>query len=121
MNNNIEYEEVHCAGLPFATYVGIKSCKPQLKLMTNKVGLITTYGTRGTALSSLTAFLRQKLASGINVANATATHLKITSSTGTIKARQVAGSKAMCEVTIDLHQSAEDTAPYAYTASVAIA
>lgn len=121
LNNNIEYEEVQCAGLPFATYVGIKSCKPQLRIVTNKVGLLTTYGTRGTALSGLTAFLTKKLASGINVANATAEHLKITASTGTIKARSASGSKAMAEVTIDLTQSAEDTAPYAYTASVAIA
>jgi hypothetical protein len=120
LNNNIEYEEVQCAGLPFCTYVGIKSTKPQLKITTNKVGVITTYGTRGTALSSVTAFLRKKLASGINVANATAEHLKFVGTAGTIKARSVAGSKAMAELTIDFAQSAEDTAPYAYTASVAI-
>jgi len=120
LNNNIEYEEVQCAGHPFASYVGIKSCKPQWKGTTNKLGVLATYGSRGTALSGFSAFLRKKLKSGINVANATAEHLKFAATTGTIKARSAAGSKAMAELTVDFMQPSEDTAPYIYTASEAI-
>lgn len=121
-NNNIEYEEVTSDGDGFLTYCGIKRTRPTLSIMTRDLANISTFGTRGTALSALSVFLRRKLLSAINVADATATHLSLTADTGTIKARESqSGDKTLAHLTVDLRSSAQNVSPFTYNAAVAIA
>lgn len=109
---NVEYDQESSHGDGFLTYCGIRSIRPVITLRTRKSDYLATFGTRGTAFSSLTWYFKSKLAGGINEADASAFHIKITSAAaGVIKARGISGGKADCLLTIDLAQSAEDTAP----------
>lgn len=118
--NNIEYEEVHSDGDGFLSYLAVKKMSPVCRIMTNNIAYMNTYGSRGTALSDFTSFLRKKAASGINVADATAEHIKLVATTGTIKAREITGSRAMCQLEVAMTSAAQSTGPFAITASVAI-
>lgn len=118
--NNIEYEEVHSDGDGFLSYLAIKKMSPVCRIMTNNIEYMNTYGSRGTALTNFTCFLRKKAASGINVADATAEHIKLVATTGTIKAREVNGSRAMCQLEVAMTSASQGTGPFAITASVAI-
>lgn len=122
LENQIQERIVHSDGDPFPTYAGIDRYMPKLTLRSNNLAYMNTYGTRGTALSALLLYCRKKLASGINVADATEEHIKFTASTGTIKARQamVDGIK-MAEITVDLRMSAVDTPAYTVDTTAAIA
>ncbi len=102
LENNIEYEKEASDGEPFHSYKAIKEYRPVLTARTRDARVLATYGTRGTALTSMYAFLRMKLASGINIPDATATNLQISSVGGTIKARQIQGADAVAEITVDL-------------------
>jgi hypothetical protein len=117
---NLEYEEHQSHGDEFPTYIGIYRYRPVYTIRARASDYFATYGSRGTTLSSCIMYLRQKLASGINVADATPQHLKLTSSTGTIKARNISGPKGLVELTVEPYQSAPDTAPVVITANVAI-
>lgn len=121
LENNIEERIVHSDGDPFPTYVGVDTYSPKLTLRSNNLAYMSTWGTRGTALSALSLFLRKKLASGINVADATEQHIKFTASAGTIKSRQamVEGIK-MAEITVDLAMSATDTPAHTVDTTAAI-
>lgn len=120
-NNNIEYEEVASDGDPFLSYCGIKRFRPTISINSLDLSLISTFGTRGTALSALSVFLRKRLASGINVADATAQHIGLTATVGTVKARQVnSGGRTVANVTIDLAASAQNTSPFTLNSATAI-
>lgn len=120
-NNNIEYEEVASDGDGFLSYCGIKKFRPTVSIMTRDLALLSTFGTRGTALSALSCFLRKKLQSGINVADATAEHIKLAATVGTIKAREAqAGDTTRAHLTIDLMASAQNVSPFTPTTAIAI-
>lgn len=121
LDNQLQDRIVHSDGDPFPTYAGIDRYMPKLTIQCNNLAYLNTYGTRGTALSALSLFARKKLASGINVADATAEHIKFAATTGTIKARQatVDGIKK-AEVTVDLRMSAVDTPAYTIDTASAI-
>lgn len=120
-NNNVEYEEVTDSGDAFLTYVGVKRTRPTISIMTRDLRTISTFGTRGTALSALSVFLRKKLASGINVPDATAQHLSLIAAAGTIKARESqSGDKTNAHLTIDLSAASPSTSPYTYNGATAI-
>lgn len=121
LENNIEYEEVASEGDGFVTYVAIKRYRPVLTFRTRNAAVLSTYGTKGTALSALKFFLRKKLLSGINVSDATAENIGFTGTVGTIKARKISSPEAVAEVTVDLRQSAEGTACYAIDTTEAVA
>jgi hypothetical protein len=95
----------------FLTYIGIRRYRPVITIRTRKTSYFATYGTRGLPLSSLTCYLRNKLASGINVADATPQHIKITCGTGSIKPREVRGDKSLLDLTIEPYQAAQNSAP----------
>lgn len=120
LDNNIVWDEESSHGDGFYTYCGIHRYAPRLTLRTRKTDYLATYGTRGTALSALTFYLREKLDSGIHVADGTSAHIKITATTGTIKARQVAGEKGVVELTVDLTQPDQNQAAYVIAVNQAI-
>jgi len=120
LENNLVYDEESSHGEGFLSYVGIKTITPRLTVRSRKTDYMALFGNKGTPLSSLEFYLRSKLASGINEADAAAFHIKITATVGTIKARQVMGDKAHCELTIDLQQPGEDQPPYTIAVNQAI-
>jgi hypothetical protein len=117
---NPEYDEESSHGDGFLTYIGIRRYRPVITIRTRQTDYAATFGTRGTALSSLSMYLRAKLPSGINVADATAQHIKVTASTGAIKVRQVQGDKSMIELTIEPYQAAENSPPVTLAINQAI-
>lgn len=120
-NNNIEYEEVTSDGDGFLSYCGIKRTRPTVSINTLDLTLVNSFGTRGTALSALSVFLRKKLASGLNVADATAQHISLIATVGTVKARQInSGGRTMANVTVDLAASAQNTSPFTVNSATAI-
>lgn len=102
--NNIVTEEVGDSGEPFITYGAIDTYSTSFTFHTRNTEVLATYGAAGTALTSFEVYLRRKVASGINVADVTATHVKLhkASAAGTIKARSVTGLKGMAEVFVQL-------------------
>jgi len=122
LDNNIEYEEEASDGDGFLTYIGIKRFRPVLTLHTRDSSILATYGTRGTALTSFKAFLRKKLASNINVADATEENIEIGISggaSGTIKARKIQSPTAVAEVSVDLAYNGQE-ALYAIDTTAAV-
>lgn len=120
-NNNIEYEEVTSDGDGFLSYCGIKKFRPTLSIMTRDLANVSTFGTRGTALSALSCFLRKKLQSGINVADATAEHIKLSGTVGTIKSREAqAGDTTRAQLTVDLMADGPNLNPFAVSTLSAI-
>jgi hypothetical protein len=117
--NNLQYEEIADSGEPFPTYFGVMRLAPVLTVRTRDLSVVSTFGTRGTALSALSQFLRKKLVSDINEADATAVHIALTATTGTVKARQISGN--MAEVQVHLRQSAQNVAPFSISTTSAIA
>lgn len=120
LDNRIEYEVVFDSGFGFPTYVAIRTYKPQLRFTARDARIMNTFGTRGTALSALSLFWRKKLLSGHQVADATAEHIKLTATDGTIKDRQL-GDNTAAEVTVDLHMDDQDTPCYEIDTAAAIA
>lgn len=120
LNNNIEYEEVASGGDAFTTYVGIKRYRPVLTARTRDASVLSDYGTRGTALSAMSWFLRKKLLSNINILDATVENILFAATTGTIKAREASGADVVAEVSVDLRMSAQNTAAYSVDTTSAI-
>jgi len=122
LENNIEYEEEASDGDGFITYLGIKRFRPVLTLHTRDASVLATYGTRGTALSAFAAYLRKKLQSNINVADATEENIQIGKSggaVGTIKARKISSPTAVAEVTVQLAYNGQE-ALYAIDTTAAV-
>lgn len=85
-NNNISpFPLLRCSGSPYVEFAAINRAMPTITLdvedVTTAMGMLPA----GTALSGLTAYLRKKAVSGINVANATAEHIEFSASVGTAK------------------------------------
>lgn len=119
-NNNIKYEEIASDGDAFLTYCGVKEYNPVVTIRSWSVDLMASMGTKGTALSSLSVFARKKLISQINVPDATAEHLALTATDGTIKPMAASSSKAMSELEIHLHTGTQNTSPFSYNSATAI-
>lgn len=119
-NNNLEYEEVMSDGDGFLSYIGVKSTRPVLTIQTRHGSAIATFGNKGTALASLSCFLRKKLVSGINIAAGTASHVKLSATAGTVKSRSLSGDNSLCEISVDMHTETEDTSPFTINTSTAI-
>jgi hypothetical protein len=118
---NVEYDAESSHGDGFPTWCCIKRYRPVWTIHTRSTQYVATFGSRGTALSSLLAYTRAKQASGINYADAAEYHIGFSSSNGTIKARKISGDKAQCEITVDCNSAAEDTAAVAIAVNQAIA
>jgi len=120
LENNITPDEVFGDGSPYLLEAGIDEYSPTLVARTRDLSVMATYGGTGTALTSLAAYLKKKKASGINEPDATAAHIKITGSAGTIKAREVSGLKGVAEIFVQLVKPAAGTAPFVVDTASAI-
>lgn len=120
LDNNNEYDEVISEGEAFPSYLGFKTYRPVLTIRTRKASYFSTYGNKGVALSSWSWFLRSKLASGINEADASAYHILFSGSAGTIKPRNVTGDKSLVDLQVDLSLPSANTAAYVIAVNQAI-
>lgn len=120
-NNNIQYEEVTSDGDGFLTYCGIRKTAPTITIKTKDARAMSTYGTRGTEGTAVWVYLRKKLQSAINVADATAEHIKFIGEAGTIKPMNVqAGDNASLELMVHLKATAQNTSPFTVSTLSAI-
>jgi hypothetical protein len=108
---NPEYDEVSTSGEGFLTYIGIRRYRPVITIRTRQSDYMATFGSRGTNLSSLSFWLREKLPNNIVASDATAAHVKYTATTGVIKARAISGPNADLELTIEPYQASQNTPP----------
>jgi len=106
LNLGIEYKMAFCSGGPYLRFAAVVGINPVLTAtVSNQTEALANWSTGGAGLStSAVAFLRKRAAGGINVANATAEHIAITGTAGTVKP---AGRN---EIRIHLHNIAVDTA-----------
>ena len=112
LDYQLEYEEVADSGEPFISYGAIRRFAPRLTITTRDVTTVRTYGTAGTALTSFELYWRHLAANGNVVANATATHIKMTATAGVIRAREVSGiPEAAAQIEIDFLKPNSTTDP----------
>lgn len=106
LNMGVEWEQRHCSGGPYLRWASVKAVRPELSVtLPNQAEALSTWSTGGTPVGvAVIAFLRKRAGGGINVANATAEHIAITGTAGTIK------PSGRNEIKISLHNIAIDTA-----------
>lgn len=85
INTNLTYFERRCAGSPYLEYVAVDKGFITIDIDVEDSTVPMAMLPAGSALSSLSVWLRKKAASGINVANATAEHILISGSVGTVR------------------------------------
>jgi hypothetical protein len=119
-DNRVVWEIRISDGDPFPTYIAIKTYAPCLRINTTNCAYMTTYGTRGTALTAANVFLRKKLLSGINVPDATAEHIKLAGTAGTIRATELRDSPGMCQVEVCLREPSAGTPCFTLNTATAI-
>lgn len=89
-NNRLTLEEAASDGEPFNTWVDIDKYQPQLMYRARNTKLLVDFNDP-TAVTSLTLFLRKKLANGYIVPDATEEHIAITATAGVAIATGVTG------------------------------
>lgn len=114
--NNVRLNEMSSDGEVYPTFADVDSLAPTVNFRVRNTALHATYK-NGAALTALIVYLRKKLSSGYNVADATAQHIALTAAAGTVKSRQISGREL--EISCQLTQSAG--AVYTISAASAIA
>jgi hypothetical protein len=102
--NNIEYDE-QVGDEGFYVWSGIRAFAPMITIRTRKSSYYAAYGEKGTALTSLTLYLRRRQRNGMNEPNGSAVHIAFTHTAGTIKARTL-GNTGEVEIGIQLEKAA---------------
>ncbi len=93
-----------CSGGGFLVYAAVGDVTPVLTLQTTDINKVLQYMPAGAAITSVNAFLRRKTAGGLNVSDATTSHIKISGTAGTVK------PVSQRELRIPLHNLSFDTA-----------
>ncbi len=119
LTNNTNLEVIFDSGVPFPRYIGINTYSPTLACRVRNGALMRTIGTRTTAISSLTFYLRKLQASALAVADATEQHICFTASAGTVKARQV-DNTGLIDLFLQLQRPNATTEPYVFDTTAAI-
>lgn len=84
-NNNMSYFERRCGGSAYLEFAAVERCAPTVEIDVEDVTTAMALLPGGAALSSLSCYLRKKSASGINVADATAEHILLSASVGSVR------------------------------------
>lgn len=101
--NNLQYDE-HLGDTGFFTWSSVRSASPVITIRSRKSSYLATYGTRGTALSSCSVYLRRRVKAGINYPNNQSQHILLSPLAGTVKARSL-GNSGEVEISIHLERS----------------
>jgi len=122
LDNNFTFDAEDESGNAWLQYYGIDEHNPKVTIETNDIGVFADYGSGGTALSSLKLYFR-KLQHGTlgPVADATAAHVKVTATLGTILVQEGSGNKGRFRVTIALEKPDATTQPFVVDTASAIA
>lgn len=84
-NNGLSYVTRRCGSTPYIEFVGVDRIRPVVTVEVEDITTALALIPAGGALTSLVCYLRHKAQSGINVADATATHIALSGSVGTVK------------------------------------
>jgi len=122
LDNNFTFDAEDESGNAYLQYYGIDEHNPKVTIETNDIGVFGDYGEGGAALSSLKLYFR-KLQHGTlgPVADASAVHIKVTATLGTILVQDGAGTKGRFRVTIALEKPDATTQPFVVNTASAIA
>jgi len=120
MSNNTVLEVIFDSGVPFPRYIGINNHSPTLMARVRAGTLMRTIGTRGTAITSLTWYLRKLQASALAEPDASQVHIQFVATAGTVKARQV-DNTGMVDLFFQLQRPVAVTNPYLFDTTAAIA
>lgn len=120
LDNQLEYDSGLGPGAKYPEYAAVSSWSPRLTIQTNDVESWGDYDEEGTALTSLSLFFRKVDQNGLLVAKATAEHVKITASAGTIWTQQASGTSADSQLIIDIEEPSVGTAPITINTASAI-
>lgn len=120
LDNQLTLDEAIDAGSKFKTFSAIDRWQPRLTLSSNDLTLEDTYDEEGTALTSLSIYLRKQKANGLLVPKATAEHIKITATAGSIFVPQTAGQSAATQVVVLIDKPDASTAPFTINTAIAI-
>jgi hypothetical protein len=121
-DNNVTYDEVASSGEGFLTYCSVKNYKPVYTIQTRQADYLATFGGKGTELTSLLGYLRNKVLGGINEPDAALYHISFADNggSGTVKARQISSEEAQCEITVEPLQPDENEPCYVLAVNQAI-
>jgi len=119
MNNGISPEVIFDKGIPFPTYLGIAAYNPTIMARVRDSSLMRTFGTRGTAITSLSWYLRKLKKSDLCEADATEVHIKFSATAGTVKARQ-SDNRGMVDLFIQVQKASAAAYAYTYDTTAAI-
>jgi hypothetical protein len=104
LDAGVELDLKPCSGGGFLVYEAVGRVTPVLTLQTTDINKVLQYMPGGAAITSVNAFLRRKTAGGLNVADATTSHIKISGTAGTVK------PVSQRELRVQLHNLSFDTA-----------
>lgn len=116
--SNPEIDRETDSGEGFISHVSLETYSPQLTFRTRDLSVVSTFGTKGIPLTSASLYLRRRQKGGVNVAVATAEHIKATATSGTIKARQIEDKEA--EVFVQFTKPNATTEPLTWDTAAAI-
>lgn len=102
--SGVQVLQEYDAGSPHPSFVAVDTHACTCTFKTRQTTLLATIPNDGDVLTAFTGYLRARKKGGINVADATASHIKVSATAGTIKAREAAGLKGIVEVFVQFHK-----------------
>jgi hypothetical protein len=109
LNNNLTQDTRRCSNSIDPTYTAIDRIEPTLVIDTQEIDDVMAFFASPAAVTSVSFFLRKKLANGINVADATAEHIRFAATAGS------AAQTGENQITIRLNNSMAVTQGIAIT------
>lgn len=121
LDNRFTTDDEDESGDKYQSYSELDQWQPRLEIVTKDVTVWDTYGEDGTALTSLTWYLRKLKANRVGVElDNTAEHIKVTASAGTILPVEATGLKADNRLVVLLDKPAAGTDPFTIDTASAI-
>lgn len=102
-SNNVKLEKETADGEASPSFCGIEQIKPVVQFDTQNLQLVNAFGFSGYKITqTFDVYLRKRAIGGINVPDATAEHIRIRATAGTVQFQSNAGGKATgkCRATL---------------------
>lgn len=123
-NNSVTVEKEAADGSPQASHVCIGKAKPVVQVDTQELQQIQAFGEAGYPLVSgsggLVVYLRKRMQGKINHPDASAVHLKLQATDGSVFWNRTSGEKAVGQLNVALQRPTGGGAVWAITQNVAI-
>lgn len=120
-SNGVKLEKETADGEASPTFCGIEQIKPTVQFDTQNLAVINAFGFSGYKITStFDVYLRKRAISGINVPDATAEHIRIRATAGTVQFQSTGGGKATGKCRVLLQRPSAGTKIWTITDGVAI-